>query len=51
MNPHLDPAGKLGGSPDFEYENTIRPGSLEDFSGQPGIIENLRIFIKAAQMR
>jgi Holliday junction DNA helicase RuvB len=51
MNPNLDPVAKSGGSPDFEFENTIRPGSLEDFSGQPGIIENLRIFIKAAQMR
>jgi Holliday junction DNA helicase RuvB len=51
MNPHLDPVGKSSISPDAEYENTIRPSSLEDFSGQPGIIDNLKIFIKAAQMR
>ncbi len=34
-----------------EYENSIRPGSIEDFSGQPQLIENLRIFIKAANLR
>lgn len=34
-----------------EYENSIRPQSIEDFSGQPHLIENLRIFIKAANMR
>ncbi|MNU21890.1 Holliday junction ATP-dependent DNA helicase RuvB [compost metagenome] len=34
-----------------EFENTIRPQSIEDFSGQPQLIENLRIFIKAANMR
>lgn len=34
-----------------EYENSIRPQSIEEFSGQPKLIENLRIFIKAANMR
>lgn len=34
-----------------EYENTIRPQSIEDFSGQPKLIENLRIFIQAANQR
>ena len=34
-----------------EYENTIRPQTIEDFAGQPKLIENLRIFIKAANMR
>ncbi len=50
INPNLDPSGGLS-SNDGEFENTIRPGNLEEFSGQPDIIENLRIFIKAAQMR
>lgn len=36
---------------DKEYENSIRPQSIEEFSGQPQLIENLRIFIKAANMR
>jgi Holliday junction DNA helicase RuvB len=38
-------------SAEKEYENSIRPQSIEDFSGQPQLIENLRIFIKAANMR
>ena len=50
-NPHLDPSEKSFGPAEGEFENTIRPSMLEDFSGQPDIIENLRIFIKAAQMR
>jgi holliday junction DNA helicase RuvB len=36
---------------DKEFENSIRPSSLEDFSGQPKAIENIKIFIKAANMR
>src|SRR6201989_3012812 len=39
------------GTADREFENSIRPSVLEDFSGQPQLIENLRIFIKAAKMR
>lgn len=34
-----------------EYENSIRPKDIEQFSGQPQLIENLSIFIKAAKMR
>jgi len=36
---------------DKEFENTIRPKEIDDFSGQPQLIENLTIFIKAAKMR
>jgi Holliday junction resolvasome RuvABC ATP-dependent DNA helicase subunit len=38
-------------SADKEFENTIRPKEIDDFSGQPQLIENLSIFIKAAKMR
>ncbi|MFN7538884.1 MAG: Holliday junction branch migration DNA helicase RuvB [Bacteroidota bacterium] len=34
-----------------EFENAIRPRELDDFSGQPQLIENLIIFIKAAKLR
>lgn len=34
-----------------EFENGIRPQQIEEFSGQPQIIENIRIFIKAAKIR
>ncbi len=36
---------------DLEFENKIRPQELESFSGQEKIVENLRVFIKAALMR
>lgn len=47
---HIRPKENLS-SGEKEYENSIRPQSIEDFSGQPQLIENLRIFIKAANMR
>jgi holliday junction DNA helicase RuvB len=36
---------------DKEFENNIRPSVIADFPGQEQIIENLKIFIKAAKMR
>ncbi len=36
---------------DVEYENNIRPREIDDFAGQPQLIENLSIFIKAAKLR
>ncbi|MDR3716907.1 MAG: Holliday junction branch migration DNA helicase RuvB [Puia sp.] len=36
---------------DKEFENNIRPAVIEDFSGQPQLIDNLKVFIKAAKMR
>jgi Holliday junction DNA helicase RuvB len=38
-------------TPDAEFENNIRPKEIEDFAGQPQLIENLSIFIKAAKLR
>ena len=32
-------------------ENSIRPQSFSDFAGQDKILENLRVFVKAARMR
>jgi len=34
-----------------EFENSIRPKEIAEFSGQQQIIDNLKIFIKAAKMR
>jgi len=36
---------------DREFENNIRPAVIEEFMGQGQIIENLKIFIKAAKGR
>ena len=50
-NPNLVSGKDNLTSADKEFENNIRPREMEDFSGQPQIIENLRIFIKAAKLR
>ena len=36
---------------DKEFENNIRPAHIDEFSGQSQIIDNLKIFIKAAKIR
>src|SRR2546425_5985814 len=36
---------------DKEFENNIRPAIIDEFAGQGQIIENLKIFIKAAKLR
>src|SRR6185503_11704658 len=38
-------------SADKEFENTIRPAVISEFAGQQQIIDNLKIFIRAAKMR
>lgn len=49
-NPNLNSEGS-NNSPDKEYENSIRPATIDDFSGQKELIENLSIFIQAANQR
>jgi len=36
---------------DREYEDTLRPLTFDSFSGQDKIVENLKIFVRAARMR
>ena len=50
-NPNLDTSGQTFNTQDREFENTLRPQGIDAFSGQPQLIENLSIFIKAAKMR
>jgi len=47
-NPNLNNEAAFA---DKEFENTIRPSAINDFSGQSQIIDNITIFIKAAKMR
>ena len=50
-NPNL-PTDKSQLTPvEKEFENSIRPREIAEFSGQQQIIDNLKIFIKAAKMR
>jgi len=50
-NPNLNKDLSNLSTHEKEFENTIRPSALDDFSGQPQLIENLIIFIKAAKIR
>lgn len=50
-NPNLNNDKEFLTATDREFENNIRPRQIEDFAGQSQIIENLKIFIKAAKLR
>src|SRR6266550_4489591 len=50
-NQNLNTDKELLTAADKEFENNIRPAIIEEFSGQLQIIDNLKIFIKAAKMR
>ncbi len=50
-NPNLDPTDSFQTPEERQVEKALRPTELEDFSGQPKIVENLRIFIEAAKLR
>jgi Holliday junction DNA helicase RuvB len=49
-NKNIDPSTPQG-SEEKLVEKALRPRALDDFSGQPKIVENLKIFIQAAKMR
>ena len=38
-------------SSDREVESLVRPREFQDFSGQEKVVENLKVFVKAAKMR
>jgi Holliday junction DNA helicase RuvB len=50
-NPNIDPEGEHLSGAEKEVERALRPQALEQFSGQPQIVENLYIFIQAAAQR
>ncbi|GAO45043.1 Holliday junction branch migration DNA helicase RuvB [Flavihumibacter petaseus] len=50
-NPHLQSDPAHLSAVEKELENNLRPKEINEFAGQPQIIENLRIFIKAAKIR
>lgn len=51
MNENLDPSSDNFSSEEFDIEKTLRPLSFEDFSGQDQVLENLKIFVQAANQR
>ena len=50
-NPNLNREKQGLNAAEREFENTIRPGQIKEFAGQPQLIENLTIFIRAAKIR
>lgn len=50
-NPNLNSTKENLAAADVAFENSIRPSIINDFAGQEQVIENLRIFIKAAKLR
>src|SRR5512138_1855333 len=50
-NPILNSDKENLSAADKEFENSIRPAHIDEFAGQSQIIENLKIFIKAAKIR
>jgi len=51
MNENLDPSSENLSSNEREFENNLRPVSFKDFSGQDHVINNLKIFVEAANQR
>lgn len=51
MNENLQPDRHHLTDEDRKYEKALRPAALDEFFGQPKIVENLQIFIQAAKMR
>ena len=51
INPHLDPSDANISSDEKQIEKALRPKLLDDFSGQPKLVENLKVFIQATKLR
>ncbi|MET1054806.1 MAG: Holliday junction branch migration DNA helicase RuvB [Pedobacter sp.] len=51
MNENLDPSFESLSPGERDIEKVLRPQAFEDFTGQEKIMENLKIFVKAAKLR
>ena len=51
MNEHFDFREESASDNEKEIDKQLRPLEFDDFSGQGKIVENLKIFVKAAKMR
>jgi Holliday junction DNA helicase RuvB len=51
MNENLDPSSESLSPGERDIEKVLRPQAFEDFTGQEKIMENLKIFVKAAKLR
>ena len=51
MNEHLDPTGHNLSPEELDIERALRPESFDEFTGQAQVLENLQIFVQAANLR
>ncbi|MFL2569089.1 MAG: Holliday junction branch migration DNA helicase RuvB [Flavobacteriales bacterium] len=51
MNENLNPERDSLSNIDLELDKALRPKQFNDFSGQPKVVENLKVFVSAAKMR
>ncbi|MFN8322519.1 MAG: Holliday junction branch migration DNA helicase RuvB [Chitinophagales bacterium] len=51
MNKNLNPDKSELSSVEMEVERALRPKAIDDFMGQPKIVDNLFVFIEAAKQR
>ena len=51
MNENLDPTDHNFSSEELDIDRALRPLSFDDFSGQEQVLENLKIFVEAANLR
>ena len=51
MNKNLDPNKENYSAQELDIERALRPLSFDDFAGQEAVLENLKVFVKAANMR
>lgn len=51
MNENLDPSGENFSPEEFDIERALRPLSFDDFAGQDQVLDNLKVFVEAANQR
>src|SRR5471030_427520 len=51
MNPNIDPTGEQFSAAEKEVEKVLRPSVFGDFTGQFGVVDNLKVFVEAAKQR
>lgn len=51
MNDNLDPTNQNYSSEELDIEKALRPLSFQDFTGQDQVLENLEVFVQAANLR
>lgn len=51
MNEHLNPTNENYSNEEIDVERKLRPLSFDDFAGQDQVLENLKVFVKAANLR